>query len=244
MPRCHLSHTFLFLCSFGINIHPWGNEHWTASFELQYQVGIKEKPGIKMIISSIFSWHRDDPAIMTITSVFGCGRKLCFTQQDLKIALLFMISKDCALLETLPLDRFVLLLNAFAQNIPLLSGLKSCVAQWENHWLMSQTVLCRNALTSHVNGGRWFHFSGLPVSLSRKWDSSHLLQGVIVGKNSIAYVIPVRTAVHSEGTQRLAAPVSLAFDGLVSYGSLSQGLRCIIRGRTSISISHAYCGSD
>ena len=95
-----------------------------------------------------------------VSSTFRCGEESMVHPAVFETVLLLIISKDCELLETLPVERFVFLLNSFAQNTAPLCLLKNHMASWQNHVLKTRPcrALCRNAPTSHVSWGKAFTF--------------------------------------------------------------------------------------
>ena len=101
-------------------------------------------------------------SIDDVTSTFRCDEEGMICPAVCETILVLIISKDCDLLETLPDERFVFLLNSFAQNTTPLCLLKNHMASRQNHVLKSRPcqALCRNAPTSHVSWGKAFSFFG------------------------------------------------------------------------------------
>ena len=61
----------------------------------------------------------------------------------------------------------------------------------EKPWAKSQTVLCRNVLTSHVSKSKLLNFLGLSFLVWKKREFYHLPHGVVVGIDRIMCTMPL-----------------------------------------------------
>jgi len=158
---CHHATHFFALCYLH-NILPWGRKLnsliWIAvpGRDKGKSRGKKKSLSFQVYSLETQKWLSNDD----VTSSFRCDEEGMVHPAVCETILLLIISKDYDLLETLPVERFVFLLNSFAQSTAPLGLLKNHMASWQNHVLKSRPcqALCRNAPISHVSWGHAFNF--------------------------------------------------------------------------------------